>query len=254
MVDDLMDQNLQYKSKERLEAEYSTSLNFIDYATLTMSIAQRMFHPATENESVDLPWCQEYIRTILCDTKNHRTIKTIFNLENTTQPTSKRAWQNEVQIQEADENWKHFLQKPSHCIRDISLRMFQYKILHRILPTNRKLKQYGRKESDLCDFCGRDFESILHLFCECDISTMIWQELVDWLYTHGLGLTYLTDSQILFGDRSRDPIVNRIVIVVKFIIFKNKQRNKVPTPNQVIFILKKQFEIKHHIARTHNRL
>ena len=58
-----------------------------------------MFLSVTENESVDLPWCQEYIRTILCDKKNHKTIKIIFNLGNTTQPTSKMAWQNEVQIQ-----------------------------------------------------------------------------------------------------------------------------------------------------------
>ena len=197
-----------------------------------------MFLSVTENESVDLPWCQEYIRTILCDTKNHKTITIIFNLGNTTQPTSKMAWQNEVQIQEADENWKHFFKNPHLCIRDINLRMFQFKILHRILPTNRKLKQYGIKDSDLCDFCGQDSESILHLFCECDISTMIWQELVDWLNTHGLGLTYLTDSQILFGDRSWDPIINRIVIVVKCIIFRNKNRNKIPTLNQVIYTLK----------------
>ena len=83
---------------------------------------------------------------------------------------------------------------------------------------------------------------------------MIWQELVDWFNTHGLGLTYLTDSQILFGDRSWDPIINRIVIVVKSIIFNNKHRNKIPTLNQVIYTLKKQFEIEHHIARTQNKL
>ena len=75
--------------------------------------------------------------------------------------------------------------------------MFQYKILHRILPTNRKLKQYGIKDSDLCHFCGKDSKSILHLICECDISTMIWQELVDWLNTHGLGLTYLKDNSTM---------------------------------------------------------
>ena len=44
----------------------------------------------------------------------------------------------------------------------------------------------------------------------------------------------LTDSQILFGDRSWDPIINNIAIVVKSIIFKNKHRNKIPTLNQVI--------------------
>ena len=76
----------------------------------------------------------------------------------------------------------------------------------------------------------------------------------DMARTHGLGLTYLTDSQILFGDRSWDRIINRIVIVVKSVLFQNKQRNKIPTLNQVIFTLKEQFEIEHNIARTQNKL
>ena len=137
---------------------------------------------------------------------------------------------------------------------DINLRMFQYKILHRILPTNRKLKQYRIKDSDMCDFCGQESESSLYLFCECDISAMIWQQIVDWLNTQGQNLEYLTDRQFMFGDRSWDPIVKRIIIVAKSIIFKKKQNGKSLVLNQVIFSLKKQFEIEHHIARTQNKL
>ena len=62
--------------------------------------------------------------------------------------------------------------------------MFQYKILHRILATNKKLKQYGIKTSDFCDFCGQEVESILHLFCECNVATSILQCIVDWLIKH----------------------------------------------------------------------
>ena len=102
--------------------------------------------------------------------------------------------------------------------------MFQYKILHRILATNKKLKQYGIKTSDFCDFCGQEVESILHLFCECNVATSILQCIVDWLNTLGLNLGYLTDIQILLGDKNWDPVVKRIIILVKSVIFKNKTK------------------------------
>ena len=42
----------------------------------------------------------------------------------------------------------------------------------------------------------------------------------------------------MFGDRSWDPIVIRIIIVAKSIIFKNKQIGKSLALTQVIFSLK----------------
>ena len=67
------------------------------------------------------------------------------------------------------------------------------------MATNKKLKQYGIKNSDVCDYCGLEVESILHLFCECDVSTLIWQQIIDWLNTYSLNLSYLTYSDPLWG-------------------------------------------------------
>ena len=105
-----------------------------------MAIPQGTLPSVMDYESIDLPWCQEYIKTILCDTKKFKTIK------NTLEPTSKGAWQNKIQVHETrgggGGDWNHFYKIPHLCIRYINLRMFQYNILHRILPTKRKLKQY----------------------------------------------------------------------------------------------------------------
>ena len=80
---------------------------------------------------------------------------------------------------------------------------------------------------------------ILHLFCECAVSTSIWLCIVDWLNSLDLSSGYLTDTQILFGDKNWDPVVNRIIIPVKSIIFKNKIKSKVPTIPSIITLSKK---------------
>ena len=179
----IIDSDLNYKSKVQIETEYGLNLNCIDYAALIRSIPQQELFPLINTESLFLPWCQEYIRSILSDTKQRKTIKNIFSLENDTIPTSKNKWQNEILFDEREGNWEFRYRVQHSCIRDVNLKMFQYKILHRILATNKKLFQYGIKNSNLCDYCGIETESTLHLFCECDISSSIWQQVVDWLNT-----------------------------------------------------------------------
>ena len=130
--------------------------------------------------------------------------------------------------------------------------MFQYKILHGILPTNKKLFQYKIKPSSDCDYCGQAEESLNHLFCECDITTEIWQDVVDWLGKQVIKTEYLKDSQILLGEPNFDPVINRILVTTKMIIFKNKVEKKTPRLAQVIASLILQFKTEKSIALESN--
>ena len=81
-----------------------------------------------------------------------------------------------------------------------------------VLPKNQStiFKKVG-----LCTIhynCGIETESTLHHLCECAISSTIWQQVVHWLNTQGQHIVYLTDRQILFGDKGWDPVVNQIII------------------------------------------
>ena len=106
----------------------------------------------------------------------------------------------------------------------------------------RKLNQFADDTSLFLDGSKKSLrkaeESLLHLFCECDLSTQIWQEIVDWLGKQGQKINYLTDSQILLGDPSLDPVINRIIITTKVSIFKNKGGNP-PNLIQILNSLKK---------------
>ena len=102
--------------------------------------------------------------------------------------------------------------------------MFQYKILHRILATNKKLFQYKIIDSPSCSYCGLEDESIQHLFCECDLATTIWQDIIDWLKKQGRNIEYFKDSQIILGDSQLDPVIIRIILTAKVAIFKNRKK------------------------------
>ena len=53
-------------------------------------------------------------------------------------------------------------------VSEIKSRDFQYKINNKILVTNSFLYKIKRKETDLCSYCQKETESILHLFCNCE--------------------------------------------------------------------------------------
>ena len=56
---------------------------------------------------------------------------------------------------------------PRACTRDNILKEFQFKILHRYLPTNSLLFKMEKVNSRKCPFCNLYTETISHLFYEC---------------------------------------------------------------------------------------
>ena len=58
-----------------------------------------------------------------------------------------------------------------------SIRIFQYKILNNILYLNRKISKFDQGVSHLCSLCLKEPEDILHLFCQCDETQLLWETL-----------------------------------------------------------------------------
>ena len=105
----------------------------------------------------------------------------------------------------------------------------------------------------MCDYCGQAEESLTHLFCECDITTGVWQDLIDWLGKQRVNTEYLTDTQIILGEPKFDPVINRIFVTTKLIIFRNKVEGRTPRLTQVIASLKSQFITERYLASNNNK-
>ena len=255
ILSDLITTYAQFKTKEELQNDFGISLNFLDYARLIRSIPTTWEALRHEWHLTDIkPWCQPFCQVLLCDTKTTQLIKKVFKESNNDQPTAIASWQREITIPTSPTFWDKIFILPFRVGFDHWSKMFQYKILHRILPTNSKLFQYNIKDSELCDFCLIDRESILHIFCECEIATSIWDSVVEWYNSFGYNLDYLSDAQIVFGDPSFDPIFNRIILITKIEIFNSKSKNRRVLLGAIIQRLKYQFQIEKFIATKNGRL
>ena len=58
---------------------------------------------------------------------------------------------------------------------------FQFKFLHRRIPTNNFLFRIGLQGYEKCSFCHTSSESIIHLFWSCRQTSHFWNKLTEWL-------------------------------------------------------------------------
>ena len=67
-------------------------------------------------------------------------------------------------------NWsKYFIILKKSC-KYSYLQNFQFKLLHRIIPTNSFLHKIKLKNTNLCTFCKIHDETIEHLFFDCPVT------------------------------------------------------------------------------------
>ena len=112
--------------------------------------------------------------------KPGKTFYNIFLKKYTERPTnSQNKWENLLNINEV--NWEFVYILSNDCTLDNTLKMFQYKLLHRTIPTNTFLYKCRLVETEWCAFCGETRETILHLFCDCNIVKNIWLKIYEQL-------------------------------------------------------------------------
>ena len=131
---------------------------------------------------------------------------------------SEEKWQNTLGEQF---KWKTVYQIPYKCSTDTTLRSFQYKILTRIIPTNKLLYKYKIKPSNTCEFCSSYVETIEHIFWECATVQPIWNELKTLFIAVGIDIN-LTLKDVCVGTFQGgidNEVINYIIILMKKIHF-----------------------------------
>ena len=140
---------------------------------------------------------------------------------------------------------------------DTHTRVFQYKIINRILPANKSLYKMKIIDSPLCTFCHTLEESLEHLFCYCSQSVAFWKSVVLWLKSMDINIDFLSDYEILFGLALKNlnwTLLNHIIIIGKQVIYYDRLSNSFPSLPQLIIKVKYIESIERSIALKNNRL
>ena len=149
--------------------------------------------------------------------------------------------------------WKNIYFKCFKSTSDSKLKWFQFRLLFRILPTNRYLKIMKIKDSNLCQFCNQSEETIEHLFWECNVIDQFWMYIKNQFINnlpHAHSLT-LTKDLILFGTKTNvytDRPFDIMIMNAKFFIWSSRFSNSIPMGD--IFL--KQFKIKLKIEKMYS--
>lgn len=147
-------------------------------------------------------------------------------------PTAQQKWQAEIETDDInmhDIDWKAVYAMPYKCTIDVKSQYFQYRFIHKILPSNEFLFKIGIVESDKCTFCGVEKETIKHVMWSCDKISSFWKEVIKWLEDLNIEVT-LSFNNVCFGvyNRSQTNFINMILIWAKRFIYKCKyQETKV---------------------------
>ena len=71
---------------------------------------------------------------------------------------SQTKWHRDCDLDEKEIDWEKTVQLPRTCTKSTKLIIFQFKFLHRRLPTNSFLPKIVVKESDLFTFCKEEMQ------------------------------------------------------------------------------------------------
>ena len=87
-------------------------------------------------------------------------------------------WTNTVDVPQ-DVNWDKIHNLNLKCTIDTRLRSFYFKIFHKAIALNEFLFRIKRKTSPNCSFCDKVPETMIHLVCNCENVSPIWQNRID---------------------------------------------------------------------------
>ena len=104
----------------------------------------------------------------------------------------------------------------------IEVRVFQFKILHNVLPTNNILHRWKIIDSPRCSFCFIAEETIHHLFCECHRTITLYLQIKELLDKCDINLPDINVNYILTGVPPTSPshsLINHILILYKYCVY-----------------------------------
>ena len=229
-VNDLTNHNGTPLNQNEFQLKYNININFMAYHAMIQTI------PTAWN--VEIRQYGKKLNSI--KNNNLEIIKSlrkpnkyfylllIENLQQTTTIVSHTKW--EEILEENQLNWDYHHSLPFKITVETKLQTFQFKILHRILVTNKKLLLFKIRINDRCTFCEINKETITHLFWNCHHVKSIWLQTEDWINEITHSRLKLNQRTIILGDPEIDENkpMNHILLIIKYYIYTCRCKEIIP--------------------------
>ena len=146
----------------------------------------------------------------------------LFQEGKTTEPTAVKRWSSFFPYFAT--SWEQPFNTIYKSTKDNKLREFGYKILLRVLVTNKQLKKFKISNDDLCDQCKTP-DSLENTFLQCPANVKCYYEILSWFNVSHNTLVNLSPEQILMqkyipgpiNDNLRRPLELLILFIKKYV-------------------------------------
>ena len=153
--------------------------------------------------------------------------------------------------------WTKVYNKIYITTKDVQLRWFQYRLINRIIPTERYLYITKIKDDPICSFCQEEEQNICHLFFECNVVFDFWmkfERLVKEKCIHCNNVT-IDKELVILGHKNNfmsDTVFDFILLLAKFYIYKMNLDKNFPTLENFVNYLKKRYVLEKYVAGIEN--
>lgn len=134
---------------------------------------------------------------------------------------------------DGDMDWSIVHENNFSCSIETQLRAFYFKIFYKGICTKKFLARIGRSDSPACHFCNKVYETLVHLFCECEKITPLWDSLVTLIQSKTGDSFDFSEYQKMFGLELEDTehyiAINFLILCLKFYIHMCKFQNSSPS-------------------------
>jgi len=111
---------------------------------------------------------------------NYIIYKKLISNKSLTPESSQNKWLEDCGLPINDNiNWTAAYLLAKKCTKSTKLIVFQFKFLHRRVPTNNFLFRIGLQGDEKCSFCHTSSESIIHLFWSYHQTSHFWNKLTE---------------------------------------------------------------------------
>ena len=134
----------------------------------------------------------------------------------------KNRWIEKLQITPDSLNWKNIYENNYYVTNKTKLRSFQIRLNLRSIVTQLQLHGFEFVDDNLSKFCGKDPETLMHLFCDCEIVVSFWNNLSEFISSRLRTNIVFRKQHMLFGFDHKSIIfcfLNELLIFAKFLTY-----------------------------------
>ena len=243
-IHDLYNDKGELMSLEEFRSEYPRILNALTFVALRHLVQEISIPSRIGNAKLMGPFIDPALLQILnssCRSYDDAFVKVRYKKSVVLLP-SQNKWNT---IFNKNLPWDGIYHRYAKCSRNTTLIWFQDRILHRILTTNTFASKF-MEVSELCTFCHRERETIHHLMVTCVDVRALWTLVKDMIRERLSVNLVLNGQEIILGiepdvydcPRKTVKALQRLLLIVKWYIYRCKVRKERPTYTQMLSHLK----------------